>query len=425
LIAHTLGTQSHWTSLTAVAGRVPHELLSWLAEPGLLTARVRALCGPAMGFRRLGRLREAGLSTSLRERLKVEDDTCLLREVEFSSNADRIVFAQTVLPASTVARYPWLRELGDSPLGEALRQVDDPLEREPLEYAELAPGHPLADVARSGDSSVALWARRAVYRLGGLPILVQEVFLPELLRVQSSARAHHEDHAMNTDTLPFAVPRPTVAIAGSAARFPVHRIYCVGRNYAAHAREMGNDPTREPPCFFTKPADAVVANGAPVRYPPRTNNLHHEVELVIAIGKGGKQIPAADALEHVFGYAVGNDLTRRDLQAQAKDAGLPWDVAKAFDHSAPITAISPVTEGGHVTTGRIWLEVNGQSRQDARLDELIWSVPEIVAELSTLFELQPGDLIFTGTPAGVGALQRGDSIVAGIDGLDTLRTTII
>jgi fumarylpyruvate hydrolase len=177
--------------------------------------------------------------------------------------------------------------------------------------------------------------------------------------------------------------------------------------------------------LFTKPADAVVANGAPVRYPPRTNNLHHEVELVIAIGRGGKQIPTADALEHVFGYAVGNDLTRRDLQAQAKDAGLPWDVAKAFDHSAPITAIRPVTDGGHVATGRIWLEVNGQSRQEARLDELIWSVPEIVAELSTLFELQPGDLIFTGTPAGVGALQRGDSIVAGIDGLDTLRTTII
>ena len=420
-----MGTQAHWSSLTEVAGIVPHDLLSWLAEPGLLTARVRALCGPAMGFRRLGRLREAGLSTSLRERLKLEDESCWLREVEFSSGGGRIVFAQTVLPASTVARFPWLRELGDTPLGEALRQVDDPLEREPLEYAQLTPGHPLADAARVGDSDAALWARRAVYRLGGLPILVQEVFLPELLLVQATARAHHEDPAMNTDTLPFAVPRPTVGIAGSTARFPVHRIYCVGRNYAAHAREMGSDPTREPPCFFTKPADAVVANGSPVRYPSRTSNLHHEVELVIAIGKGGKQITTADALDHVFGYAVGNDLTRRDLQAQAKDAGLPWDVAKAFDHSAPITAIRPVTEGGHVMSGRIWLEVNGQSRQEARLEELIWSVPEIVAELSTLFELQPGDLIFTGTPAGVGALQRGDSIVAGIDGLDTLRTTVV
>jgi fumarylpyruvate hydrolase len=149
------------------------------------------------------------------------------------------------------------------------------------------------------------------------------------------------------------------------------------------------------------------------------------VELVVAIGRGGKQIAVAEGLEHVFGYAVGNDLTRRDLQAHAKDNGLPWDVAKAFDHSAPITAIRPVTAGGHLASGRIWLEVNAQSRQDANLSELIWSVPEIVAELSTLFELQPGDLIFTGTPAGVGAVQRGDSIVAGIDGLDTLRTTIV
>jgi fumarylpyruvate hydrolase len=404
---------------------VPHDLLSWLAEPGMLTARVRALCGPAMEFRRLGRLRDAELSTSLRERLQVDDATCLLREVEFCASSGRIVFAQTVLPASTVDRYPWLRELGDSPLGEALRQVDAPLEREPLEYAELPAGHPLVQAARCDGADMALWARRAVYRLDGLPILVQEVFLPELLRVQASARSHTEEHIMTTDSLPFAVPRPTVAVSGTAARFPVHRIYCVGRNYAAHAREMGSDPTREPPCFFTKPADAVVANGSPVRYPTRTSNLHHEVELVVAIGKGGRQITAAEAPEHVFGYAVGNDLTRRDLQAHAKDNGLPWDVAKAFDHSAPITAIRPVTDGGHLTSGRIWLEVNGQSRQDANVSELIWSVPEIVAELSTLFELQPGDLIFTGTPAGVGALQRGDSIVAGIDGLDTLRTTIV
>jgi fumarylpyruvate hydrolase len=419
------GVHTHWSPLAAVAARAPQELLSWLAEPGLLTARVRALCGPAMVFRRLGGLREAPLSSTLCERLQLDDSDCLLRDVEFCVDGERLVFAQTVLPASTLARYPWLRELGDSPLGEALRRVDEPLEREPLEYAELPDQHPLALAARTGAAEALLWARRAVYRLGGLPILVQEVFLPELLRMQTAARAHHEDHAMTADTLPFAVPRPTVGITGSVARFPVHRIYCVGRNYAAHAREMGSDPTREPPCFFTKPADAVVANGSSVRYPSRTANLHHEVELVVAIGKGGRHVPVAEALEHVFGYAVGNDLTRRDLQSHAKDNGLPWDVAKGFDHSAPISAIRPVSDGGHLSSGRIWLEVNGQSRQDANLTELIWSVPEIVAELSMLFELQPGDLIFTGTPSGVGAVERGDSIVAGIDGLDTLRTTIV
>jgi fumarylpyruvate hydrolase len=419
------GVHTQWSPLADVGARAPQELLSWLAEPGLLTARVRALCGPAMAFRRLGGLREAPLSSTLCERLQLGDVDCLLRDVEFCFDGERLVFAQTVLPASTLARYPWLRELGDSPLGEALRRVDEPLEREPMEYAELPGQHPLALAARSGAAGALLWARRAVYRLGGFPILVQEVFLPELLRMQAAARAHHEDHAMTADTLPFAVPRPTVGIAGSVARFPVHRIYCVGRNYAAHAREMGSDPTREPPCFFTKPADAVVANGAAVRYPSRTSNLHHEVELVVAIGKGGRHVPVAEALEHVFGYAVGNDLTRRDLQSHAKDSGLPWDVAKGFDHSAPISAIRPVSDGGHLSSGRIWLEVNGQARQDANLTELIWSVPEIIAELSTLFELQPGDLIFTGTPAGVGAVERGDSIVAGIDGLDTLRTTIV
>ena len=169
-----------------MSARVPHELLSWLAEPGMLTARVRALCGPAMEFRRLGRLRESALSTPLRARLEVADDSCLLREIEFCTSGERIVFAQTVLPASTVEHYPWLRELGDSPLGETLRQVDAPLEREPLEYAELPAGHPLADAARCGNGRDPLWARRAVYRLGGLPILVQEVFLPELLRVQAT-----------------------------------------------------------------------------------------------------------------------------------------------------------------------------------------------------------------------------------------------
>jgi len=227
-------------------------------------------------------------------------------------------------------------------------------------------------------------------------------------------------------TLEFAPPlAPTVEVAGSTARFPVHRIYCVGRNYAAHAREMGMDPEREPPFFFTKPADAVVPNGASVPYPPRTSNLHHEIELVVAIGEGGTDIPVANALAHVFGYAVGNDLTRRDLQAAARNDGRPWDVAKGFDHSAPLSAIRRVADGGHPESGAIWLEVNGEARQRADLAEMIWGVPEIIAELSTYFELRPGDLVFTGTPAGVGPLQRGDSLVGGIDGLDTLRTTIV
>jgi fumarylpyruvate hydrolase len=226
----------------------------------------------------------------------------------------------------------------------------------------------------------------------------------------------------------FVIPpaaQPTVEVAGSGLRFPVHRIYCVGRNYAAHAREMGMDPDREPPFFFAKPADAVVANGTPVPYPPRTANLHHEIELVVAIGSGGRDIPLERALAHVFGYAVGNDLTRRDLQFAAREQGRPWDVAKGFDASAPVSAIRPAAEVGHPERAAIWLEVNGETRQRANLSEMIWSVPEIVAELSTYFELRPGDLIFTGTPEGVGPVGPGDSLVGGIDGLETLRTTIV
>ena len=222
-----------------------------------------------------------------------------------------------------------------------------------------------------------------------------------------------------------AAALPSVEIDGTDQRFPVHRIYCVGRNYADHVREMGSDPQRDPPIFFSKPADAVVANGLPVRYPPRTSNLHHEIELVVAIGRGGSDISLERALDHVFGYAVGNDLTRRDLQAAAKNHGAPWDVAKGFDQSAPITAIRRAEEIGHLAAGAIWLEVNGEPRQRADLSEMIWSVPEVVSELSTYFELQPGDLIFTGTPAGVGPVMRGDSLVGGIDGLETLRTTIV
>jgi fumarylpyruvate hydrolase len=221
------------------------------------------------------------------------------------------------------------------------------------------------------------------------------------------------------------VPQPTVEVTGTDARFPVHRVYCVGRNYAKHAREMGMDPDREPPFFFSKPADALVANGTPVPYPPRTANLHHEIELVVAIGTGGRDIPVANALAHVFGYAVGLDLTRRDQQFAAREQGRPWDVAKGFDHSAPVSAIRPAAEMGHLEQGAIWLEVNGEQRQRANLSEMIWSVPEIVAELSTYFELRAGDLVFTGTPEGVGPVQRGDSLVGGIDGLETLRITVV
>ena len=226
--------------------------------------------------------------------------------------------------------------------------------------------------------------------------------------------------------MPYLFPPtvPAVAVKGRPDQFPVHRIYCVGRNYAAHAREMGANPDREPPFFFAKPADAIVPGNSRIPYPSRTNNFHHEIELVVAIGKGGRDIAAAQALDHVYGYAVGNDLTRRDLQADAKDNGRPWDTSKGFDHSAVISAITPAQQSGHLRTGRIWLKVNGQLRQQADLSELIWSVPEVIAELSTLFELQPGDLIYTGTPAGVGALKRGDHLEGGVEGLDELVTTI-
>lgn len=222
----------------------------------------------------------------------------------------------------------------------------------------------------------------------------------------------------------FEIPKPCVAIAGSSRQFPVHRIYCVGRNYAAHARESGADPDREAPFYFMKPADAVMPNGSHIPYPPRTRDLHHEIELVVAIGTGGSNIPVAGALSHIFGYAVGIDLTRRDLQTEAKNAGRPWDTSKGFDHSAPVSAIHPVADVKHPSRGRIWLKVNGISRQEGDLAELIWSVPEAIAELSTLFTLAPGDLIFTGTPAGVGALQPGDEVTGGVEGVDEISIGI-
>ena len=220
-----------------------------------------------------------------------------------------------------------------------------------------------------------------------------------------------------------AAPRPTVAVQGGGPRFPVRRIFCVGRNYPEHAREMGFQD-RAPPFFFTKPADAVMPNGSAVPYPSRTLNLHHEIELVVALGRGGRDVLAGDALELVFGYAVGNDLTRRDVQAAAKDAGRPWDTAKGFDHAAPVAPVVPASICGHPSKGRIWLEVNGTLRQQGDLADMIWSVPEVIAELSTWFELAPGDLVFTGTPAGVGPLVAGDRVRGGVDGVGILEHTV-
>lgn len=227
-----------------------------------------------------------------------------------------------------------------------------------------------------------------------------------------------------TDFLFPPAPQASVAVADSSQRFPVRRIFCVGRNYAAHAREMGKDPEREAPFFFTKPADAVADGASTIPYPPLTENLHHEIELVVAVGRGGFRIPADEALLHVWGYGVGIDLTRRDLQNQAKDTGRPWDWSKAFDLSAPCGPLRPAGETGHPTTGRIWLAVNGKVRQDADLAELIWPVADIVTICSEAVELRPGDLIFTGTPAGVGPLQPGDRVTGGVDGIGEISVTI-
>lgn len=219
-------------------------------------------------------------------------------------------------------------------------------------------------------------------------------------------------------------PTPSVAVAGTEDRLPVRRIFCVGRNYAAHAREMGKDPDRDPPFFFTKPADAVVGDGETVAYPPETENFHYEAELVAVIGTGGRNIPEEKALDHVWGYAIGNDLTRRDLQLAARDKGRPWDWGKAFDRSAVIGRVHPVAETGHPARGSIRLTVNGEVKQDADLAELIWSVPEIISILSHSIELRPGDLIMTGTPAGVGPLAEGDTCVVAIEGLGEITTRI-
>jgi fumarylpyruvate hydrolase len=219
------------------------------------------------------------------------------------------------------------------------------------------------------------------------------------------------------------VPPPTLPIKGSDQLFPIHRIYCVGRNYAEHTREMGGD-TKDPPFFFQKNPDNVVVDGR-FPYPPVTENVHHELELVVALKSGGVNIKAADAMSHVFGYAVGIDMTRRDLQDVAKKLARPWEVAKAFEHSAPCTAIVPAQHVETVAQGAIWLEINGVRKQTGDLSQMIWDVPHQIAFLSGLFELKPGDLIFTGTPSGVGAVRRGDRLKGHVDGVGELEVRVV
>ncbi len=223
-------------------------------------------------------------------------------------------------------------------------------------------------------------------------------------------------------------PVVSVPVVGKAERFPVHRIYCVGRNYEAHAKEMGFTG-REPPFFFMKPADAVLVVNAgetgDMPYPSLTKNLHHEIELVVAIDKGGKNIKAADALSHIYGYAVGLDMTRRDLQNEMKKQGRPWCIGKGFDHSAPIGPITPAATAGDVTNAEIYVQVNGQDRQRSNTSQLIWNIAETIEHLSAAWELQPGDLIYTGTPEGVAAVVAGDIMVGSVAGLGELKVRLV
>ncbi|WP_439924739.1 fumarylacetoacetate hydrolase family protein [Nitrobacter sp. JJSN] len=218
-------------------------------------------------------------------------------------------------------------------------------------------------------------------------------------------------------------PQPAIAVVGEGKSFPVRRIWCVGRNYLDHIREMGNDE-RTPPFFFAKHADMIEADGAVIPYPPLTSDLHHEVELIVAMKGGGLRIPADKALDHVYGYAVGIDLTRRDLQIASRKKEQPWEIGKSFDHSAPSSPIQPAAKIGHLSKGRIWLTVNGKETQSGDLDQMIWNVPEIISQLSQQVEIQRGDIIMTGTPAGVSRLQPGDRIECGCDGVGTLKVTI-
>ncbi len=229
--------------------------------------------------------------------------------------------------------------------------------------------------------------------------------------------------------LAFATQSVTVPVVGRDERFPVRRIYCVGRNYAAHAREMGSDPTREPPFFFQKPTDAIQLAPAGVTidhpYPPVTTNYHYEVELVAVLGAGGRDVPVAKALDLVYGYAIGLDMTRRDLQRAMGDQKKPWEVGKSFDKSAVISAIHPVAKTGHFTKGAIWLKVNGATKQSADLNQMTWNVAEQIANLSTFYELFPGDVIYCGTPENVGPVVRGDVMHGHIDGLDDILAKVV
>jgi len=231
-----------------------------------------------------------------------------------------------------------------------------------------------------------------------------------------------------TYVIPAPQP-PALPVAGSGDLFPVRRVYCVGRNYAAHAREMGGDPTREPPFFFMKPADALqaVPAGETVDhpYPPKTQNYHFEIEMVVALAKGGRDIPVAQALEHVFGYAVGLDMTRRDLQDEAKQLRRPWELGKAADYSGPVGPLHPVSRIGHPAKGAISLSVDGTVKQQADLSDMIWSVAEQIAYLSSYFELFPGDLIFSGTPEGVGAVTQGQTMIGTVEGLGEISLRVV
>jgi fumarylpyruvate hydrolase len=225
----------------------------------------------------------------------------------------------------------------------------------------------------------------------------------------------------------YVIPPPaTIAVpVAGGGNFPVRRVFCVGRNYAEHAREMGSDPDREPPFFFMKPADALLMNDADMPYPPQSKQLHHEMEMVVAIGQGGKNIAEADALTHVWGYAAGLDMTRRDLQNAAKKEGKPWDMGKGFDYSAPIGLMVPASKVGHPASGLIELKVNGTVRQTSDLSKMIWSVPEMIAYLSGLVALAPGDLIYSGTPENVAAVERGDVLEGVVAGVGSVKTRIV
>lgn len=217
----------------------------------------------------------------------------------------------------------------------------------------------------------------------------------------------------------------TLPIKGSDALFPVNRVYCVGRNYAAHAIEMGHDPDKEPPFFFQKNPDNLLLEGQAFPYPPMTSDVHHEIELAVALKSGGTNIAVEDATDCIFGYAVSLDMTRRDLQGQMKKLGRPWEIGKAFEHSAPCTAISPASEIGHPSAGAVWLKINGETRQEGDLNQLIWKIPEMISYLSELFELHAGDIILTGTPSGVGPVQRGDVMHGHVAGVGDLHVNVV